>query len=115
MSTTGLSVGLMGLAIVGVIAHEITYYSMSDTVETRIVSTEIKRASRNSDKYLVFAEGEVFQNVDSLFLAKFNSSDIQSQLTVAAQEKKVCTLQVVGYRYPFLSTYRNITSVDSCK
>lgn len=54
--------------------------------------------------YLVFTKDEVFENSDSLFRGKWNSSDIQNQL------KEGCTYEatVYGFRNHFLSAYRNI-------
>jgi hypothetical protein len=63
-----------------------------------------------SSKYLVFTDGETFQNTDCLVLWKFASSDLQGSLTVG----KTYEADVYGWRIPFLSTYRNIVSANEC-
>lgn len=50
---------------------------------------------------------EVFQNTDSNFFWKFNSSDVQAELEVG--ERYV--VEVSGYRRPFISEYRNIVKI----
>lgn len=61
-----------------------------------------------SDKsyYLIFTDKETFKNADSWFFYKWNSSDYQGKL----QEGKTYEFKVFGFRIPFMSKYRNITS-----
>lgn len=61
-----------------------------------------------SHKYLVFTEHETFQNTDALFHWKYNSSDIQGKL----RDGEVYRFEVYGWRIPFFSMYRNITSIQ---
>lgn len=67
-----------------------------------------------SSKYLVFTKHqpsgtiEVFENTDVFLLVKFNSSDLQAELEVGS----TCLIDVIGYRVPFLSWYRNIVSAE---
>lgn len=58
-------------------------------------------------KYLVFTEGEVFENVDSWAFFKFSSSDTYSKL----KKGNTYRAKVSGWRIPFLSMYRNIIVV----
>ncbi|NET30682.1 MAG: DUF1523 family protein [Cyanothece sp. SIO1E1] len=61
-----------------------------------------------SSKYLVFTEKEVFENSDSFLLWKFNSSDLHSKL----KKGSTYNVKVVGWRIPFLSSYRNIIKIN---
>lgn len=82
-----------------------------ETVTARIVKTErIVTGSGDhiSSKYLVFTEGEVFENTDELLAGKWNSSDLIAKL----HEGETYKLTVYGYRVPYLSMYRNIIEVD---
>jgi hypothetical protein len=53
-------------------------------------------------------EGEVFENSDTFFYQKWNSSDIYGKLTVGNKYKAT----VYGWRIPFLSNYRNIIEIE---
>ncbi len=53
-------------------------------------------------------EKEIFENSDSLFQWKWNSSDFQQELEIG----KTYTFKVYGYRVPFLSWFRNIYSFE---
>ena len=74
------------------------------TVSDKERIVESDSDGNTSSKYLIFTENEVFENTDSLFRMKFNSSDLQGSL------KKGETYQcdVYGWRVPFLSSYRNL-------
>jgi len=58
-------------------------------------------------KFLVYSDGEVFENVDNIWHWKWNSSDIQGKL----KKKNTYKVKVYGWRIPFLSSYRNIVEV----
>lgn len=83
--------------------------------ETYVVTiTDKERVNKgDSSKYLVYADSEdgeslVFENTDSLFHGKFNSSNVQGKL----KEGKTYELTVVGFRIPILSSYQNIVNVE---
>lgn len=57
-----------------------------------------------SSKYLVFTDNGVFENTDTIFYWKFDSSDLQGYMQVGQK----CDLHVYGWRVPFLSWYPNI-------
>lgn len=94
------------LAIPAIIAYSTDEY----------VKITIKEKERITDgsgqnmvsKYLVFTDGEVFENTDSVWYWKWNSSDVYNEL---AQGKEY-TARVYGYRVPFLSWYRNIITIN---
>lgn len=59
-----------------------------------------------SSKYLVFTTGETFQNRDTIWYGKWNSSDIYGQITPGRYE-----IDVYGFRVPLFSMYRNIVAI----
>lgn len=74
------------------------------TDKERIVESN---GETTSSRYLIFTNGEVFENTDSLLRLKFNSADIQGQL----REGDTYDATVYGWRVPFLSMNRNIVDV----
>ncbi len=71
-------------------------------------------AEGDDGNYLIWAtredgSQEVFECTDSLYLGKFNSSDVYGQLEVGSTYK----VQVAGFRWPFRSWYRNIIKIYS--
>jgi len=77
---------------------------------TIVVQEKERVADSDSSKYLIWAEdGDVFENTDSLWFGKFNSSDLYGDLMVG---NEYC-VTVAGWRIPFFSMYRNI--IRFCK
>lgn len=64
-------------------------------------------SSEKSSKYLIFTENEVFENTDVLLLGKFNSSDLYGKFKAGDTYQ----VQVIGWRVPFMSWYRNIVRI----
>lgn len=85
------------------------WYSFA-TVE--VVEATIKKSERISQKsnakYMVFTKDEVFENSDSAWHGKYNSSDFYNELSVG----KTYKFTVYGYRIPIMSSYRNIISFE---
>ncbi|MFK3936532.1 hypothetical protein ACI2JA_03320 [Alkalihalobacillus sp. NPDC078783] len=98
-----LIVGFIG----GGIAFTVAEYNNKQSFEITVTDKEAKGDS-SSSKYLVFTktdeETKVFQVTDALFAGKFNSSDIYGSLEVG----KTYSVDTIGFRIPFLSTYENI-------
>lgn len=90
----------------------IYFYTTSvETLDIVIQDKEVvTKSSRNSidSKYLIFTKDEVFENEDSFIFGKFNSSDFQNQLELNKKYK----VEVVGWRVPLLSMYRNIIEIN---
>lgn len=87
-----------------------SYFASQETVTITVIEKERileTHGKQLTAKYLVFAEGEVFENTDSLWFFKFDSSGVQLQL----RNGEEYTVDVVGWRIPFLSMYRNIIRV----
>lgn len=97
------------LLILPIIKHTVTREIIHKTVITgkeRIVETD--NEGRASSKYLIFTKNETFENTDSLWGWKFNSSDVYGKI----KEGQICTFKVVGWRLPLLSWYRNILKAE---
>lgn len=71
--------------------------------------TKSERIVTNNDsKYLVFTDNGVYENTDTIWNGKFNSSDLYANI----KEGKKYTCDVVGWRVPFLSWYPNLISCE---
>lgn len=97
----------MGMTIYG------TYHTIYSVADIKIKVLDKERVTKKSGDsvesyYLVFTEGEVFKNEDSIVHTKFNSSDIQGKL----QKDSTYTVTVAGIRVPVLSMYRNIIKIN---
>lgn len=86
---------------------------------TDIRNAEILKAERVTtgsgdsmrSKYLVFTDKGVFENTDTIFYGKWNSSDFYARMNMG----DVCNFTVTGWRVPFLSWYQNIVEMDCRK
>jgi hypothetical protein len=92
----------------------IIHFTTLDTKENVIILDKERVTSGVGDnvtsKYLIFTEGETFQNTDTIWEFKFNSSDIYGKI----QKGQLCKFELTGFRVSFLSMYRNILSAE-CK
>ncbi len=85
-------------------AHESTYI---------ITITDKERIAEGSNsKYLVFGNDDngnvlVFENTDTFWRFKWNSSNIQGELILGNRYQ----ITVVGFRVPLFSMYENIIAV----
>lgn len=84
----------------------------SDTTTFTVTDKERITTNNNnnniSSKYLVFTNSETFENTDCFVYFKFDSSDLQSKI----RRGRTYKAHVYGWRIPFLSSYRNIVSVE---
>lgn len=78
-----------------------------DTITATVVKTERVTNSKGG-KYLVFTDREVLQNTDCLILWKWDSSDVYGALVAG----KTYRFEVYGWRWGFMSWYRNIVAAD---
>lgn len=84
----------------------VDYYTVNITSSERVTSG---RGESQTSKYLVFTEsGKTFENSDSLFHFKWNSSDLHGKLKQGGTYK----LKTYGWRIPLFSTYENIVSAE---
>jgi hypothetical protein len=95
------------IALLGIVIPSV-YYKSIETVKITIVDKEkVVNIETHESKYLIYTKSETFQNTDDLLLMKFNSSDIQGSLRTDSNY----TVQVIGWRVPFLSMHRNIIKI----
>jgi hypothetical protein len=98
------------LTLVGLIVYNIAWFSSVKEVtitvsdKERIVESD---GDGSSSKYLIFTENGTFENTDSFWFWKWNSSDFQGKLHVDS----TYNVKVVGWRIPFLSMYPNIIEI----
>ena len=82
-------------------------YALIETVEA-VVTDKDRVTERSGDsassRYLIFTKSETFENSDSLWHWKWDSSDLYGSM----QERELYRLTVTGLRVPFLSMYRNV-------
>ena len=100
--------GLIGIFIVvgiPIILHNTTKDTVSNVVVT---NKERITSSDNYSKYLIWTENETFENTDSIYSFKFDSSDIYGHIKV----NSTCTFKVNWFRIKLFSMYRNILSAD---
>lgn len=86
-------------------------YATSDSVVIVVNKTErvtVGRGKSVASKYLVFTDGETFENTDAIWYWKWNSSDIHGRL----EPGKAYRVKCYGWRIPILSVYRNIVSAE---
>jgi hypothetical protein len=84
-------------------------------VVTKVTGTETKRGSGEGakDKYLAFTKAGVFENTDSYYHWKFNSSDVQNKLIEAEKTGESVKLTYYWIRNNFFSMYQNIIKVEA--
>lgn len=107
---------ILAFLIIGVGAlfnYNDTDYTITITDKERVTK---KNGDSVSSKYLIFGDDEsgnslVFENTDTIFRMKFDSSNIQGQLKEGNRYK----VTVVGYRVPIFSMYQNIIEVSQVK
>lgn len=99
------------LIVPAVIANGLFVFSTTETVIVTVTRTERVTSGSGdsiSHKYLVFTGSETFENTDSWWYLKWNSSDVQGML----KDGETYEMTVYGWRVPFLSAYRNVVDVS---
>ena len=92
-----------------VIIFSIGYvYQKTNLKKVNITVIDKQRVSYgSSSKYIIFTQTESFENTDSLYHAKHNSSDLYSHFHTGCSYE----ILVYGKRIPFFNTYRNIIKI----
>lgn len=99
------------IIILGVLIFSGYISTYNDTTYT--VTITDKERNSDSSTYLIWADDEygnslVFENTDTFWRMKFNSSNVQGAL----KEGKTYKITVVGVRVPIFSWYQNIISYE---
>lgn len=97
------------LAGAAVTAYDVGLHSTERTVTVTITKTWTQY-SDNHTINLIGTSGGVFEDEDSLFYGKFNSSDYFNNMKVG----QTYTFDVTGWRIPILSAYPNVVSCEDC-
>lgn len=103
----------IALVVIAVIAVPVINFTNDHTYTVTItdkerVTTQVAEGQTDS-KYLIYGEDEngktyVFEDTDTLFRGKFNSSDVYGAL----KEGETYELTVIGFRIHILNWYENI-------
>jgi hypothetical protein len=107
-------IGAFGLVMVLSLfcAYPVAYKGSVSTITFTVTDKErvtYSNGEGTTSKYLIYTDGEVFENTDSFLFGKFNSSDVYGKL----EKGKNYTATVAGWRIPFLSSYRNVISINA--
>lgn len=119
MKRVGIAVVVLILFVImgfGVYLFEFndTEYIIKVTDKERVTSVSGSGDSTHAEsKYLIWGQDKnkeeyVFENTDSLFRTKFDSSAIYGKL----KKGKTYKITAVGYRVPLFSLYKNIIKVE---
>lgn len=109
---TLIVITVIGLAIWWAISAHINWVKESTAVvDIKVTEKERVVESNSEARYLIFTEKEVFENTDSWYHEKYNSSDVYGQLKPGKEYK----CEVYGVRKERYSWYRNIVSCEEKK
>lgn len=110
----------IALVVIAVIAIPVISFSNDHAYTVTItdkerVTTQVAEGQTDS-KYLIYGEDEngktyVFEDTDTLFRGKFNSSDVYGAL----KEGETYELTVIGFRIHILNWYENIIDFKAVK
>jgi hypothetical protein len=101
------------IVIIGGLLFFCLYYGVKmSTIQSLEITIKEKwiKGITEGQIYLIGTENEVFANEDELMVFKFNSSDYWNNI----EEGKKYKVEVIGWRIPFLSMYRNIIKLEPC-
>lgn len=104
---------VIGIMVLVVLPILLTAWYVHGTQQTRTITVKDKEriVDGESSKYLVYAEEGVFENTDSVFRWKFESSDVYSSL----EPGKRYECDTYGWRIQFFSKYPNIVGCEETK
>lgn len=105
---TGFLITAAVIIIVALLAYSITY-AFTTGYETITIKEKWVKYQGQDAKYLVSSEdGQVFQVTDTLIEFRFDSSNIYADL----DEGETYNINTQGWRFAFLSDYKNILEAD---
>jgi hypothetical protein len=96
------------LLFIGTYLIEGLIYNSSVEHITITVENKDRTYNKDSSKWLVFTENEIFSVSDSMYNWHWRASDIYGKLKVGG----TYNVKVYGYRIGLFSTYRNILSAE---
>lgn len=108
----GLIVAVMALflavSFVGCLIYRSTADDVTFTVEDKERVCDSSSDGDSECRYLIFTDNGTYQVTDSWAFLRFNSSDVYGRL----KEGRTYDAEVVGWRLPLLSRYKNIIEAD---
>lgn len=102
----GTCLVFLGLIFVGFYKATATHRQ-----ETFTIDKSERIAESKGGRYLLYTDNGVYENTDSFWNGKFNSSDLYAQ--IQANHKYNC--DVIGWRVPFFSWYPDVLSCKEVK
>ena len=109
-------IGVIALIVLVGCGKGIYAYTTTGSTVATIQGTEVKGSGSGKNfeqRYLVFTDQGVFEDTDSLWRLKWNSSDVYGYF-MAHKGKKV-KISYYGWRVGFLSWYPNIYAYESAE
>jgi len=85
-----------------------TVDTMTATVMDKERMCESTKDNGRECKWMVLTDEMSFENIDSIWHLKFNSTDVQAEIANGQSYH----IKYYGWRIPFLSVYPNIISID---
>ncbi len=105
---------LVAFILISTISGFVSDRVITENIGGTVNDTYIKRYDDRDIFHVVIikdnGETEIFQNRDSFWWWKYDSADIQHKITLA--KNKPCRLTVTGWRWPFMSWFRNIVKYE---
>jgi hypothetical protein len=103
------------VVIIGGITWTVIKFNHKSNYTVVVTDKQVKRHDKK-DKYMVYTEDDkgktyVFEDVDSFFAWKWNSSDMYASIKKDHKYKLIVT----GFRAPFFSMYPNIIELKEVK
>ena len=83
-------------------------YKTYGTIDQHEVRVNDMQRLADEKKWIVLTDKTTFENTDSIFHWKFNSSDLQGKI----ERDTMYSFTTVGWRVPFLSMYPNIIKIE---
>lgn len=104
---------LIGLIVIFVlllgVVYPVAYVSSADWTDPVTVTEKDRGYTKGGgSNYRVYTTDEVFENNDTLMFGKWNSADIQGRI----HPGRTYRFRVAGWRWPFMSMFRNIIEVQ---
>ena len=90
----------------GLVTYATTY---TDSFTVKSKERICESGNKSECKYLIYTDKGVFENTDTIWYLKYNSSDIYGQL----DEGELFIAKITGFRVPFLNMYKNIVEVEN--
>jgi hypothetical protein len=100
-------IGLVAIAIIGIIGVNIAGYANKETFTTTVTDKEriVKKSGEALDSYyLIYTENGTYKLEDELLYGNFRSSDWYGKIKVDSTYE----FTTIGFRIGFMSEYPNI-------